>query len=160
VKGVRGKKNAQEQGRGSETWESGVLQDCSLGRHFFGLDSGVHFTAYHYTCALTRYRLTTITAGTIVDAAHIHQFSRSRNNDPRNGLALCKNAHWLFDNGLWTISDDYKVIVAVGRFSEDSPDQKSLTEYHGRKLHLPDDPKLWPAPVHLAWHRKNRFQGL
>lgn len=115
--------------------------------------------AYHYTCALTRYRLTTITAGTIVDAAHIHQFSSSRNNDPRNGLALCKNAHWLFDNGLWTISDDYKVIVALGRFSEDSPDQKSLTEYHGRKLHLPDDPKLWPAPVHLGWHRKNRFQA-
>jgi hypothetical protein len=24
-----GKKNAQEQGRGSATWESGVLQDCS-----------------------------------------------------------------------------------------------------------------------------------
>jgi putative restriction endonuclease len=53
--------------------------------------------AYNYTCALTRYRLTTITAGSIVDAAHIHPFSSSRNNDPRNGLALCKNAHWLFD---------------------------------------------------------------
>ena len=43
--------------------------------------------AYNYTCALTRYRLTTITGGSIVDAAHIHQFSDSRNNDPRNGLA-------------------------------------------------------------------------
>lgn len=53
--------------------------------------------AYNYTCALTGYRLTTITAGSIVDAAHIHQFSDSRNNDPKNGLALCKNAHWLFD---------------------------------------------------------------
>jgi putative restriction endonuclease len=61
--------------------------------------------AYNYTCALTRYRLTTIAGGSIVDAAHIHQFSDSRNNDPRNGLALCKNAHWLFDNGLWTLTD-------------------------------------------------------
>jgi putative restriction endonuclease len=40
--------------------------------------------AYNYTCALTRYRLTTIAGGSIVDAAHIHQFSDSRNNDPRS----------------------------------------------------------------------------
>jgi putative restriction endonuclease len=82
--------------------------------------------AYDYTCALTGYRVATISAGSIVDAAHIHQFADSRNNDPRNGLALCKNAHWLFDNGLWTLSDDYLVIVAVGRFAEDSRDQKPL----------------------------------
>ncbi len=53
--------------------------------------------AYDYTCALTGYRITTIAGVSIVDAAHIHEFSDSRNNDPRNGLALCKNAHWLFD---------------------------------------------------------------
>jgi len=83
-------------------------------------------TAYNYTCALTSHRLTTITAGSIVDAAHIHQFADSRNNDPRNGLALSKNAHWLFDHGLWTISNDYTVIVAVAQFAERSPDQKAL----------------------------------
>ena len=38
---------------------------------------------YNYTCALTGYRVTTIGQGTIVDAAHIHEFSDSRNNDPR-----------------------------------------------------------------------------
>src|SRR6516164_6757639 len=74
--------------------------------------------AYNYTCALTRYRLTTITGASIVDAAHIHQFADSRNNDLRNGLALTKNAHWLFDNGLWTLGDDYRVIVAHGNFAE------------------------------------------
>jgi putative restriction endonuclease len=115
--------------------------------------------AYDYTCALTGYRLTTISAGSIVDAAHIHQFADSRNNDPRNGLALCKNAHWLFDNGLWTLSDDYLVIVAVGRFAEDSRDQKPLLSYHGQRIRLPSDRALWPNPIHIAWHRKHRFQG-
>jgi putative restriction endonuclease len=115
--------------------------------------------AYEYACALTGYRLTTISAGSIVDAAHIHQFSDSRNNDPRNGLALCKNAHWLFDNGLWTLSDDYLVIVAVGRFAEESRDQKPLLTYHGQRIQLPGNQALWPNPVHVAWHRKNRFQG-
>ena len=115
--------------------------------------------AYGYACALTGYRLTTVSAGSIVDGAHIHQFSDSRNNDPRNGLALCKNAHWLFDNGLWTLADDYSVIVAAGRFSEDSPDQKPLSAYHGQRIHLPADPVFWPNPVHLAWHRKHQFRG-
>ncbi len=114
--------------------------------------------AYNYTCALTGYRLTTISSGSIVDAAHIHPFADSRNNDPRNGLALCKNAHWLFDNGLWTISDDYTVIVAVGRFSEDSPNQVSLNGFHGKRLFLPEERALWPNPIHMAWHRKHKFQ--
>lgn len=39
--------------------------------------------AYNYTCALTGYRLTTVRSGSIVDAAHIHQFSDSRNNHPQ-----------------------------------------------------------------------------
>src|SRR5207248_1408240 len=113
--------------------------------------------AYNYTCALTGYRLTTIAAGSIVDAAHIHSFASSRNNEPRNGLALCKNAHWAFDNGLWALADDYKVLVAVDHFAEHSPDQKPLADYQGGRIRLPSDPTLWPDPAHLAWHRKHRF---
>jgi putative restriction endonuclease len=115
-------------------------------------------SAYNYTCALTSYRLTTIT-GSIVDAAHIHEFAKSRNNDPRNGLALCKNAHWLFDQGLWTLTDQYRVIVAVGRFAEDSPNQKALLEFNGKLIHLPRDKSLWPSLVHIGWHRKHMFQS-
>jgi putative restriction endonuclease len=115
--------------------------------------------AYNYTCALTRYRLTTIAGSSIVDAAHIHPFSDSRNNNPRNGLALSKNAHWLFDEGLWAVSDDFRVIVARGQFAEHAPNQKSLAAYEGEQIHLPKDSALWPDTTHLAWHRKNCFQG-
>lgn len=113
--------------------------------------------AYNYTCSLTGYRLTTIASGTIVDAAHIHQFSNSGNNEVQNGLSLSKNSHWSFDCGLWTLSDDYKVIVALGRFSEDSPEQRSLSEYHGNLLRLPSDKRLWPSQKHLHWHRSTKF---
>jgi putative restriction endonuclease len=115
--------------------------------------------AYNYTCALTGYRLTTVSAGSIVDAAHIHQFADSRNNDPRNGIALCKNAHWLFDQGLWSLTDDYRILVASGKFAEDSPDQKTLLSYHGARLRLPKDKLLWPNPIHLAWHRNKKLQA-
>lgn len=115
--------------------------------------------AYNYTCALTRYRLTTITGGSIVDAAHIHQFADSRNNDPRNGLALTKNAHWLFDNGLWTLTDDYHVVVAQGTFAEAGPEHHLLARYHGQRIQLPNDKAIWPSLVHIAWHRNKKFKG-
>jgi putative restriction endonuclease len=44
--------------------------------------------AYRHTCALTGYRMTTLGMESIVDAAHIHEFRDSRNNDPKNGIAL------------------------------------------------------------------------
>jgi putative restriction endonuclease len=116
-------------------------------------------SAYNYTCALTRYRLTTITGSSIVDAAHIHQFADSRNNDPQNGIALCKNAHWLFDNGLWTLTDDYRVIVAEGEFTEAGVDQHLLKQYHGQLILLPAHCSLWPSPVHIGWHRSRKFKS-
>lgn len=114
--------------------------------------------AYNYTCALTGYRVTTIDAGCIVDAAHIHAFKDSRNNDPRNGLALSKNAHWLFDAGLWTIDDDYRIRVATAAFTESSPNQRPLAEYEGAELQLPPDKRFWPDLKHCRWHRKKRFR--
>ena len=114
--------------------------------------------AYNFTCALSAYRLTTISAGSIVDAAHIHEFRDSRNNDPHNGIALSKNAHWTFDQGLWTIADDYRIIVAIGHFAEAGPNEDNLLQsYHGRRLNLPEDKTLWPDPIHLVRHRKEKF---
>ncbi len=115
--------------------------------------------AYNYTCALTGYRLTTVGSGSIVDAAHIHQFSDSRNNHPQNGIALCKNAHWLFDQGLWSLTDDCEVIVATGRFDEAGPDAFLLRQTVGKQIELPANRSYWPDKSHLAWHRSHKFQG-
>jgi putative restriction endonuclease len=117
--------------------------------------------AYNYTCALTRYRLITVDTGSIVDAAHIHQFADSGNNDIQNGLGLSKNAHWLFDNGLWTLTDEYRVMVAFGHFDEDDLGQGAplLASYDGQRIHLPADPSQWPHPDHLDWHRRKRYRG-
>ena len=113
--------------------------------------------AYDYTCALTGYRLATISGTSIVDAAHIHQFADSRNNELGNGMALCKNAHWLFDKGLWSISDDFRVIVASSKFTESGKADLLLGSYHGIRLHLPDSRALWPNLMHISWHRRKKF---
>lgn len=114
-------------------------------------------SSYLFTCALTGYTLTTVTSASIVDAAHIHERHDSKNDDPRNGLALSKNAHWMFDEGLWSITDDLKIIVAENRFTDWSPDGFSLRDYHGRSLYFQPGSTLRPHPRHLAWHREHRF---
>jgi putative restriction endonuclease len=110
--------------------------------------------AYKYTCALTGFRMTTLEMESIVDAAHIHEFRDSRNNDPRNGIALSKNAHWQFDRGLWSLSDDYRVCVNREKFIEEGVPGQRLADFEGRRVFLPSDPKYWPEHKYLDWHRK------
>jgi len=110
--------------------------------------------AYKYTCALTGYRMTTLTMESIVDAAHIHEFRDSRNNDPCNGIALSKNAHWQFDRGLWSLNNDYRVLVNREKFIEEGVPGQRLADFEGRRIFLPSDPKYWPEYAYLDWHRK------
>jgi putative restriction endonuclease len=119
----------------------------------------VVLVAYRHTCALTGYRMTTLDMESIVDAAHIHEFSDSRNNDPRNGLALSKNAHWQFDRGLWSVTDDYRVVVNRERFIEEGVPGQRLADFEGHRLFLPSDPKSWPDQTCLAWHRQRHIVG-
>ena len=113
--------------------------------------------AYNYTCALTGYRCVTVESGSIVDAAHIQPFAYSRNNHPQNGLALSKNAHWMFDAGLWSLDDDYRVLVAPNRFDEAGEAAFLLKRMAGRQIQLPGHRDYWPDKTHLAWHREKRF---
>ncbi len=114
---------------------------------------------YYFTCALTGYRLDTETTS-IVQAAHIHQHAISGNDDPRNGLALTPDAHWMFDVGLWTVipkGDDLLIHVATGRFSEASPHGRLLSGFHELPLHFHSRARLRPAAEHFVWHQKMTF---
>lgn len=113
-------------------------------------------TGYQFTCALTGYRLTTVDQAGIVEAAHIHAHAKSRNNDPANGLALTPTAHALFDLGLWSVSDDLRVLVKPASvFRESGPAEGfSLRALTARPLHLPSNSSIRPHPSHLGWHRK------
>ena len=116
---------------------------------------------YQLTCALTGYRLTTAKGKNIVVAAHIHAFARSRNDDPRNGLALTPNAHWAFDEGLWTAvpegRDRFRVRVARQAFFESAVGGMALGDLDGRWLHFAPGVALRPDPMHFAWHQEHVF---
>jgi putative restriction endonuclease len=116
-------------------------------------------TQYRFTCALTGYGLHTRRGGSIVEAAHIHAFSKSRNDNPDNGLALTRDAHWMFDEGLWTVDERNRVLVSREIFTEWGPEARWLKRHHGRPLTFLEGVQLRPAPQHFAWHRTDRFAG-
>lgn len=117
-------------------------------------------TQYRFTCALTGYGLHTAKGHAIVEAAHIHQFAKSRNNDPTNGLALSRDAHWMFDKGLWTLDDKHRVLVANEIFAEWGPETEWLRRRHQQPAIFMDGTQLRPAEQRLNWHRTHVFECL
>jgi len=110
-------------------------------------------TQYRFTCALTGYGLHTSKGTTLVEAAHIHPFAQSRNDSPDNGLALSPDAHWMFDEHLWTIDDSYRVVVADEIFTEWGPEAHWLKKRHGRSLVFMQGVDLRPNKEYLVRHR-------
>ena len=111
-------------------------------------------SGYRYTCALTGLSCMTCEGAAIVDAAHIDPWSKSRNDDPANGLALSKNAHWTFDEGLWTVDRTGRILVNTSRFTENGPDQLRLATYSGRLLQFAPSVTLRPLAENLRRHRE------
>jgi putative restriction endonuclease len=112
---------------------------------------------YKFTCALTGLSCLTADGAAIVDAAHIEPFAENQNNDIDNGLALCKNAHWMFDEGLWAVRDDGRVILAPQRFTENGPEGLRLQPYAGRLLQFAASVTLRPNPKYFGQHQS--FHG-
>jgi len=107
---------------------------------------------YKFTCALTGLCCLTVDGGAIVDAAHIEPFAESQNDDVENGLALCKNAHWMFDEGLWSVRGDGRVKLAPQRFIENGPEGLRLQPYAGRLLQFATGVTLRPKADYFTRH--------
>lgn len=110
--------------------------------------------AYDFTCALTDYRMIAEDGTTILDAAHIRSFSQGGPCLVRNGLALSKTAHWLFDRGFWSLTDDLYILVKQSAFHESGDLGLRLKPKDGNRIRVPAISTSHPAPEHLAWHRK------
>lgn len=112
-------------------------------------------SAYNFTCALTGHRLITIGAGSLVDAAHIRPVAHHGPCLIGNGVALCKNAHWAFDCGLWTFDSEYRIRVSHDSFQENLlPEALGflLRDAEGRRIHLPRRKEHWPDRSFIQWH--------
>ena len=112
-------------------------------------------TQYRFACGLTGYGAHTRDGATLVEAAHIHGFAQSRNDHPDNGLALSRDAHWMFDEYLWSVdSEDPKlrVIVADQVFTEWGDEAYWLKRRSGQPLQFLQGVTLRPARENLRRH--------
>lgn len=117
--------------------------------------------AYDGTCAVCGQRIVDANSGDYfeIEAAHIYPVSGVEVDDTteggpdtiKNGFALCRTHHWAFDNGWFTISDDYTVHI---RGDPSQPGYELLEQYDGVRLKLPEDESLWPAQYYLQAHRE------
>jgi hypothetical protein len=81
-------------------------------------------------------------------------WSESQNDDPGNGLALSKNAHWAFDEGLWSVGADHRIMIVAKRFTEHAPEGLRLGSYANRLLQFAAGVTLRPHDRYFASHRK------
>jgi putative restriction endonuclease len=114
--------------------------------------------AYDCRCALTGYRMMAVNGSCPLDATHIKQFKRGGPCHPTNGIALSKTAHWLFDEGYWTIDPDLRVLVAHRVFEEEGDATLLLKRRAGTRIILPKNRHFLPAEEFLQWHRTHKFE--
>jgi hypothetical protein len=111
---------------------------------------------YDHTCAVTGQKFVYEHRVFEADAAHIIAKGKLGSDDPRNGIALSKSVHWAFDQGVFTISDQFEVLIhpkAHQAVSQSFP----LLDAHARQIVLPSDSAYHPHSDALEWHRKEMF---
>jgi len=110
-------------------------------------------STYDHRCTLCGIRIVTPDGHTVVEAAHIIPWCESKNDDIRNGMALCRLCHWGFDEGMLGVSASYTVITAssINLTPNFAGPLQTLT---GRGIIPPTDEAIWPAQEFLVEHRK------
>lgn len=68
--------------------------------------------AYDQQCAVTGLKLINGGGRAEVEAAHIKPVQENGPDSVANGIALSRTAHWMFDRGLISLSDDFEIIVS------------------------------------------------
>lgn len=113
--------------------------------------------AYDYRCAACGLRVCLDDGRMLVDAAHLIPFAETRDDDPRNGMALCKNHHWAMDQFLIAPGTD-KAWHVSGKLDDRLEGQQDLLRLRGRSILLPADDKYYPRKESLQW-RTERLSG-
>lgn len=106
---------------------------------------------YDYRCAATGIRLVLPDGRALVEAAHIHPFAESADDDPRNGLALTPDMHWAMDRYLIAPGPDFKWHVSTTRLDHRIPDHQILTRLNHQPIILPAERRMYPKRESLQW---------
>ncbi|SMO59055.1 HNH endonuclease [Gracilimonas mengyeensis] len=107
---------------------------------------------YRYHCAVCRSKVITPGGKVIVDGAHIIPWEVSYNDDPRNGISLCKNHHWMFDEHLYTVRPDYTILMSP--ILSEKGQKMDIANIANTKILLPANESYIPAEEALLYHNR------
>jgi putative restriction endonuclease len=106
---------------------------------------------YDNRCAVCRKKRLTLEKIPEVEAAHINPVEKDGPDDYRNGIALCRLHHWAFDGGLFSITNDLKIIVHPS--IKGKADYEEIYDLEGNEILPPKLLKYAPHPIFLKEHR-------
>ena len=116
---------------------------------------GIVLRAYDQRCAVTGLKFINGGGRAEVDAAHIRPVEAGGPDVVSNGIALSGTAHWMFDRGLISLSDDLNILVS--RQANDPDSIRAFVNRSGRAM-VPLRVSEHPHPHFLSWHRENCFK--
>lgn len=110
---------------------------------------------YDKTCAMTGLKLINGGGRCEIEAAHIKPVADFGPDSPRNGIALCRTVHWMFDRGILSLSDSGEILMAKGLVPE--PVRRMINP--DNRIILPAEPSQRPHPLFLRYHRETFYKG-
>ncbi|SEC69748.1 putative restriction endonuclease [Rhizobiales bacterium GAS188] len=111
--------------------------------------------AYDERCAISGLKLINGGGRAEVEAAHIRPVEASGPDIVSNGLALSGTAHWMFDRGLISLSNDLEVLIS--RHANDPDGIRTFINRSGSAI-WPQRASERPHPHFLQWHREHCFK--
>lgn len=111
-------------------------------------------SAYNYSCCITG-----INKPQLLIAGHIKPWALDRKNrvNPRNGIAINALHDKAFENGLISISPDYKVLVSSQLKAKPTKEiEMFFLEYENKTINLPK--RFLPNLEFLKFHNNEKFQ--
>ena len=111
--------------------------------------------AYGERCAFTGLKFINGGGRAEVNAAHIKPVEHNGPDIVHNGLALSGTAHWMFDRGLISLSDDLEILI-----SRQVNDIEGVQSFINKNGHATPPVRATdrPDPRFLEWHRTNLFK--
>lgn len=100
--------------------------------------------SYEHRCAICRARVRTPNGESLVEGAHIIPWNESKNDDPRNGLALCKTHHWMFDSYLLTVKPNFQIKLSAWLKKKGEEIERTL-EWDRKEILLPEQKRFRPS---------------
>ena len=106
--------------------------------------------AYDYRCAASGWRIILPDGQVMAEAAHLIPFSVSRDDDPRNGIALAPSYHWALDRNLIAPGPDLRWRVSKMLDSR-VRDNAALLDLDGKHVLFPPNSKYRPREDALSY---------